>query len=139
MDKLTKQIIKCKVMQYPHLQNKIADDISSVSEKITSVGVSGGKCSVRNISSFDERLVSIMCKEDYLWREAIELAADYFKERGREEVVKAVEGLYWKRTLNADGVALKLNTCRAQVYRKVDDFFEMVHKYAIRNGVMSVN
>lgn len=134
MDRLTKQIIKCKVMQYPHLRNKIADEIADIAEKGASGGVSGGKSSAHNASGFDERLARIMSKEDYLWCKAIELAVDYFNERGREDVVKAVEGLYWRDGLNADGVALKIHVSRKQVYNYVDEFFEVVHKSALING-----
>ena len=139
MDRMTKLTIKCKVMQYPHLRNKIADEIADVAEKGSSSGVSGGYSSARSANGFDERLARIMSKDDYLWCKAVESSVNYFNERGREEIVKAVELLYWKSGLNADGVAMKLNTCRAQVYRKVDDFFEMIHKYAISSGVIPIN
>lgn len=135
MDRLTKQIIKCKVMQYPHLRNKIADEIADVAEKGASGGVAGGKSSARNASGFDERLARIMSKEDYLWCKAIESAVDYFSQRGRKEVVKAVEGLYWKIGLNANAIALRLHISRTQVYNSVDDFFDTVHKFGIKNGV----
>ncbi|MDE6474765.1 MAG: hypothetical protein K2L70_06670 [Clostridia bacterium] len=137
MDRLTKQIIKCKVMQYPHMRNKIADEIADVCEKgaNTSSGVLGGYSSTRNTSGFDERLAKIMSKEDYLWCQAIESAVGYFNERGREEVVKAVEGLYWKCGLNANAIALRLHISRTQVYNSVDDFFDTVHKFGIKNGV----
>ena len=136
MDRLTKQIIKCKVMQYPHLRNKIANEIADVAEKGSSSGVLGGKSSVRNASGFDERLARIMSREDYLWCRAIELAVGYFNERGREEVVKAVEGLYWRDGLNANAIALRLHISRTQVYNCVDIFYDTVHKYAIKNGVV---
>lgn len=136
MDRLTKQIIKCKVMQYPHLRNKIADEIADVAEKGTSGGVAGGKSSAHNASGFDERLARIMSREDYLWCKAIESAVGYFNERGREDVVKAVEGLYWRGGLNANAIALRLHISRTQVYNCVDIFYDTVHKYAIKNGVV---
>lgn len=139
MDKLTKQIIRCKVMQYPYLRNKITNEIAEVCEKGKGTEVSGGYSSARNASGFDERLAKIMSKQDYLWCKAVEAAIGYFNERGREEVVNAVEGLYWKGQLNADGVARVLHVSRAQVYFYIDDLFEMIHKYAISNGVCSIN
>ena len=134
MDRLTKQIIKCKVMQYPHLRNKIADEIADVAEKGASGGVSGGKSSARNANGFDAMLARIMSKEDYLWCMAIESAVGYFNERGRNEVVKAVDGLYWKDKLNADGLAMQLCVSRKHEYNYIDSFFEVVHKFALKNG-----
>ncbi|MCX4361787.1 MAG: hypothetical protein OSJ74_00145 [Clostridia bacterium] len=135
MDKLTKQIIRCKVMQYPYLRNKIANEIAEVCEKRKGTEVSGGYSSARNASGFDERLAKIMSKQDYLWCKAVEAAIGYFNERGREEVVKAVEGLYWKGGLNADGVAMRLHISRRRVYDYIDILFEEVHKQAIINGI----
>ncbi len=138
MDRLTKQIIKCKVMQYPHLRNKIADEIADVAEKGASGGVAGGKSSAHNANGFDERLARIMSREDYLWCKAIESAVGYFNERGREDVVKAVEGLYWRGGLNADGVARVMFVSRRLVYNYIDEFFNTIHLFAIKNGVASI-
>ncbi len=135
MDRLTKQIIKCKVMQYPNMRNKIANEIADVADKGASNGVSGGYSSARNTSGFDERLARIMSKEDYLWCEAIESAIGYFNERGRSEVVKAVDELYWKSGLNADGVALRIHVSRKQVYNYIDNYFDILHKFALKSGV----
>ena len=137
MDRLTKQIIRCKVMQYPHLRNKIANEIANASEpRVSASAVSGGYCSVRCANGFEDKLLHIMSQDDYLWCEAIESAVNYFNERGREEIVKAVDELYWKSKLNVDGVARVLQVSRAHVYFYISDFFEMIHKYAIKSGVV---
>ena len=138
MDRLTKQIIKCKVMQYPNMRNKINDDIFDIAEKGASNSVLGGRCSARNVSGFDEKLARIMSREDYFWCEAIKSAVGYFKERGQDEVIKVVDELYWKSKLNADGVARILFISRRLVYSYVDRFFEILHKFAIKNGVANI-
>lgn len=136
MDKLTKQIIKCKIMQYPHLKIKIADDIADVCEKGASNNIRGGRSSVLKVSGFDDKLTSIMSNEDYLWCDAIESSVDYFKDRGQEDVIKAVDGLYWKGGSNADGVAYKLHISRATVYNLIDSFMETAHKFALKKGLV---
>ena len=138
MDRMTKLTIKCKVMQYPHLRSKIADEIADVAEKGSSSGVSGGYSSTRNTNGFDERLARIMSKEDYLWCKAVESSVNYFNERGREEIVNTVDELHWKSRLNADGVALKIHVSRRRVYDYLDTFYEIVHKFAIKSGVAGI-
>ena len=138
MDKLTKMTIKCKVMLYPHMRTKLEDEIDDVCNKCTVGGMKGGKCSVRKSNGFDDRLIGIMSREDYLWCKSIESAVNYFKERGQDDIVKAVSELHWKSGRNADGVAMMLYISRKCVYNYVDKFFEMVHKYAIKNGVVNV-
>lgn len=133
MDKLTKQIIKCKVMQYPRMRDKIANEIADICDNGSNNSVSCGYSSTRNTNGFDKRLAQIMGKEDYLWCEAIEFAVSYYNERGRSEVVKSVDELYWKNKLNADGVAMQLCVSRKHVYNFVDNFFDVVHKFALKN------
>lgn len=134
MDRLTKQIIKCKVMQYPRMRIKIADKIADVCEKCASGGMTGGKSSVMTTNGFDEKLALIMSKNDYLWCEAIEMTVKYYNEHGQSDVVKAVEELYWKNGFNADGVALRLCISRKHVYNYVNSFYETLHKFALKNG-----
>ena len=138
MDKLTKMTIRCKVMLYPQMKTKLEDEIGDMGEPSTAGGASAGKSSARKSNGFDEKLASIMSREDYLWCKSIESAVNYFQERGQDDVVKAVSELYWKSGRNADGVAMMLHVSRAQVYLQVDRLLNVVHKFAIKSGLVAI-
>lgn len=136
MDRAVKLTIKCKIMMYPRMQKEIANQIADISEKIGGGGTGGGKTSAKQVKGWDIALIGVMSKEDYLWCKAIEDTIAYFKERGRDEVTEAIEALYWKHRCNADGFAIKYNISRATVYNLVGKFEEIVHKYAIKHGLV---
>lgn len=136
MDRLTKMTIRRKIMLYPKLRNEVAEQIEDVGDKIHCGAMGGGKSSARKLSGWDEALIGVMSCEDYLWCKSIEEAVKYFNERGREEIVATIDELYWKCQLNANGVARKMYISRATVYNLVDIFMEVVHTYAIKNGLI---
>lgn len=136
MDRTTKLTIKCKIMTYPKMQKEVAEQIADISEKIGGTGISGGKSTAKKIKCWDDALIGVMSREDYLWCKSIEDAINYFKERDRREVSDTISSLYWHSGLNADGIAGRLYVSRATVYNYVDLFIETVHKFALKSGLI---
>lgn len=137
--KQRKEII-AEIKRYPRRKDKVAEKITDVCERGMCCkyekGGSGYK-SAREVRDFTDGLYVVAERRDYRWCLAIENALRHYEET---EISDIIRYRYMTKKYPESYVctAAAFNVSIKTLYLYEKSFFDMVHKYAIKYGLMDV-
>ena len=133
MNVTVKRELKRHLYSYPHDKAEVANELADLYSKGLSANYSGQPGAGGN-SGIDTALSQFMSSPRYLWCVAIESALRDF-----ESDCKLISMKFFGQKASEVEITLKTRYSRALVYVRLNEFYDQLHKYAIKYGLMDVN
>lgn len=133
MNIAVKRELKRHLYSYPHDKAQVANELADfyskgLSANYTGQPGAGGSCGI------DTALSQFMSSPRYLWCVAIENALKDF-----EYDSKLISLKFFGQRMSETEISLKTRYSRALIYVRLNEFYDQVHKYCIKYGLLDVN